>query len=181
MKKICLIIIATIIGFTGYSQTESDNMMEGLIKMQKNDFEGAILEFTKAIEINPQFINAYLYRGGAKGELNDYRGAIADFTKAIVINPKSDDAYYLRGLAKSKFKHYKEAILDFSKAILINPKLKEAYFSRGFAKLKLGQKNSGCLDFSKAGELGDANAYQYINDYCNQNYYILNIWYIIFI
>lgn len=55
---------------------------------------------------------------------------------------------------------------DYCKAIEINPKHSKAYFNRGLSEIILKQKDSGCLDFSKAGELGDANAYEMINKYC---------------
>ena len=42
-----------------------------------------------------------------------------------------------------------------------------AYWRRGTAKIRLGLKESGCLDFSKAGELGEQEAYNEINKYCN--------------
>ncbi len=56
---------------------------------------------------------------------------------------------------------------DYNKAIELNPNLAEVYYNRGLAKIGLGQKDSGCLDLSKAGEMGYADAYEFINEYCN--------------
>ena len=41
-----------------------------------------------------------------------------------------------------------------------------AYYNSGLAKMKLKQTDSGCMDFSKAGELGLAEAYDAILEYC---------------
>ena len=41
-----------------------------------------------------------------------------------------------------------------------------AYLIRGYAKIRLGQKDDGCLDLSKAGELGSAEVYEIIKQYC---------------
>ncbi|MFL0727627.1 MAG: tetratricopeptide repeat protein [Prochlorococcus sp.] len=54
--------------------------------------EGAIADYSKAIEIYPESAFAYNNRGNAKGELGDTKGAIADFNKAIEINPHYTDA-----------------------------------------------------------------------------------------
>ena len=56
---------------------------------------------------------------------------------------------------------------NFTKAIQIDSKDASSYYNRGATKLKLKEKESACLDFSKAGELGDAEAYEAIKNFCN--------------
>ena len=46
------------------------------------DYYGAIADFTKAIEINPNFANAYNNRGVTKEKNGDLNGACADWRKA---------------------------------------------------------------------------------------------------
>jgi len=75
--------------------------------------------------------------------------------------------YFNLGYAKSGLKDYKGAIQDLNKAIELNPKFADAYINRGIAKITSGQKDDGCLDLSKAGELGYAEAYEAIKEYCN--------------
>ena len=69
--------------------------------------EDAIIDFTKALNINPLFASAYLKRGFnisnntiaiAFSDLGKTDEAIIDFTNAIDMNSKySDEAYYNRG------------------------------------------------------------------------------------
>ena len=61
-------------------------------KLEVEDYQGAISDFTKAIEINPMNDKAYNNRGNAKSNLKDYSGAIVDYSKAIEINPRHVDA-----------------------------------------------------------------------------------------
>ena len=42
--------------------------------------------YTKAINLNPDYSAAFNNRGFAKYSLNDYDGAIADYTKAIELD-----------------------------------------------------------------------------------------------
>jgi len=47
----------------------------------------------EAIEINPNYAEAYHNRGNAKYELKGYREAIQDYSKAIELEPKLAKAY----------------------------------------------------------------------------------------
>ena len=62
----------------------------GFDKLDAEDYEGAISDFTEAIKINSNNCNYYFNRGMAKQNLEDYEGAISDFTEAIKINPDNN-------------------------------------------------------------------------------------------
>ena len=51
-------------------------------KAEKGDDVGAIADYTKAIELNPEDALAYYNRGIAKGNLDDMSGACADWIKS---------------------------------------------------------------------------------------------------
>ena len=55
----------------------------GREKLSDNDFQGALKEFNKVIEIDPQNWRAYHNRGLSKLELGEIEGALEDFTQAI--------------------------------------------------------------------------------------------------
>ncbi len=99
-----------------YSQTAEDYFNSGLAKAVLDDCRGAIQDYTKAIELNPEDVKAYYRRGNAKAYLKDYKGAIADYSKAIELNPKDADAYAGRGLAKITLGQKDSGCLDLSKA-----------------------------------------------------------------
>jgi Flp pilus assembly protein TadD len=101
--------------------------------IQNGDYDTAIAEFTQAIRINPNYIDAYNGRGLAYAMKNDLDTATADFTQAIRINPKDAGAYYLRGLTYKNKKDYNKAIADFTQAIRLNPNDADAFYYRGHA------------------------------------------------
>jgi tetratricopeptide (TPR) repeat protein len=85
----------------------------GIDKSTRGDYQGAIADFTKVIELYPNEPKPYHYRGINKFNLKDYSGAIVDFDKAIGLNPKNGDTFYMRGMAKIGVKKRKEACADF--------------------------------------------------------------------
>ena len=100
---------------TAYAQSAIDWTDSGVAKFKRGDLQGAIADWTKAIEIYPRYALAYYNRGLAKDNLKDYRGAIADYTKAIEYNPNYAYAYSNRGNIKSELNDYLGAINDYTK------------------------------------------------------------------
>jgi hypothetical protein len=97
-------------------QSSEDFVNSGNAKSNKSDWDGAIADFTKAIELKPEYADAYNDRGSAKQLKGDLNGAIADFTRAIELNPKDADAYVNRGNAKKAKWDQVGADEDFAQA-----------------------------------------------------------------
>ncbi len=125
----------------------------GLEKSRKNDYEGAIEDFTKAIELNPDKDDAYIERGIAKYQLEDYEGAIEDFTKAIELYQDNQNAIFWRGFTKYELEDYEGAVEDFTQVIELNPDDGDAYFERGIAKYELEDYEGAVEDFTQVIEL----------------------------
>ena len=56
--------------------------MRGISKKNLKDYYGAISDYTRAIELNPNYTSAYVSRGISKEYLGDLNGACADWKKA---------------------------------------------------------------------------------------------------
>ena len=76
MKKQFILSILLALSFCAYSQTAIDYFNSGFKKGKSEDFTGAIVDYTKAIELNPKYGEAYYFRGVSKYFLDDYTGAI---------------------------------------------------------------------------------------------------------
>jgi tetratricopeptide (TPR) repeat protein len=77
----------------------------------------AILEYSLAIEIDPDNDRYYNNRGSLYLLGNKPYRAVLDFTHAIAINPNRPEAYYNRGRALEKMGKYDEAHRDYEKAV----------------------------------------------------------------
>jgi tetratricopeptide (TPR) repeat protein len=127
------------------------------------NYRQAIEDYDRAIEINPDFLDAHNNRGDAYIGLGNYRQAIEDYNRAIEINPDFVDAYSNRGLSYSKLGQYQLAIEDFNKVISLKPAYADAYYSRGNAYGVLGQYQLAIEDFNKVISLKPAYTMAYLN------------------
>ena len=90
----------------------------GITHSENGKYEFAIVDYTKAIESNPDFAEAYSHRGNAyrnKGELDK---AIDDYTQVIILKPKGAESYYTRGEAWLCIGKWEEAQRDLIAAVL---------------------------------------------------------------
>ena len=114
MKKLFFILLT--LSLTSFSQTAEEYNYKGVAKYNLKDYSGAIADFNKAIQLNPDFALAYRNRGNTKQNLKDYTGAIVDFNKAIQLNPDYALAYYNRGNTKTYLNDLAGACTDWTKA-----------------------------------------------------------------
>jgi tetratricopeptide (TPR) repeat protein len=141
-KKIGLSLDAPIAVQPAKPSPADDYLAAGLEKERKNDYQGASIEYDRAIEANPRYADAYIGRGFAKYKLGERSPALTDFNTAIALNPKLARAYVNRANMRLESKDWKYAIMDYDKAIGLGPRFAneidassvEAYIGRGVAR-----------------------------------------------
>ena len=101
------------------------------IKEKQKEYKGAITHYTKAIDLKPDFLEAYNNRGITYHEIQEFDLAIEDYNMVIKIDPNYAGAYNNRGIAYDGKGDFDSAMQDFETAIQLNPNLFEAYNNRG--------------------------------------------------
>jgi tetratricopeptide (TPR) repeat protein len=135
----------------------------GVAAAAKGDFDGAIAAYDQAIATNPQYGEAYEYRGQAKADKGDLDGAIQDLTKAITLNPKYAAAYYDRAGVKMQNSDLAGALADYDQSIAINPRSAQAFNNRSIVKWKQGNLEGAMADSNQAISLNPQLAEAYCN------------------
>ena len=141
--------------YKDYSHTQ-------LAKALAEDYDGAIPDLEKSIELDPNDAEAYFNRGDSRYLLEDYSEAIADYNKAIEIDPNNVEAevYFNRGDSKYHLEDYDGAIADFSIAIDLNPIYYEAYSKRGELRQMYNDFTEALADYTIAIEKGDEDPHR---------------------
>ncbi len=130
---------------------------------RKKRYRKAIVEFDKAIKLNPEFIRNYCKRGGVKAKLGDHEGAITDYDRVIQLHADDFVAYNNRGLAKVELGDHEGAIADYDKAVALNPEVGRIYFNRARAYASHENYEAAITDYDKAIKLNPKNAALYNN------------------
>jgi serine/threonine protein kinase/lipoprotein NlpI len=126
--------------------------LERGFKWDKNDLDGKIALYTKALELKPDFPDAYNNRGLAYYRKQELDKAIDDYSKAVHIKPGFTHAFYHRAVAFQEKALWDFAIQDYSKVIELNPDYAAAFFSRGKVYLEKKQYDLAIYDFTMAIE-----------------------------
>ena len=131
----------------------SNALKSALEKAGRYDYRGAIADYGKAIEIDPENADLYFSRALFKDALADEEGTLADYDKAIELNPEHANAYNNRGATKRALGDYQGALADYNKAIELNPEYALAYNNRGIIRRALGDRQGALADYGKALEI----------------------------
>ncbi len=157
MVLISIIIIPILLSCatTQQKQVESKDanfyFNRGTAYIAKGQYDQAISDFNKALEINPSYAEAYNNRGAVYSRKGQNDEAISDYSKAIEIDPEGVKAYNNRAWEYTLKLQYDQAISDLKKAHEINPGNADIY--NNLAWVLATAKVSAFRDGKKAVEL----------------------------
>ena len=158
ISRLFYLLTAFEVTSTAFSQDISEKVAQGQHEVQKGNYETVISYFNEAVEIDPEYLDAYAKRAFAHSMLQEYEKAISDYTRLIELNPNFVIAYLSRGSAYNKLERYKEALADFDKVIILAPSNSEAFNNRGWSKKGLGDKKGACADWKTSKKMGNEEA-----------------------
>lgn len=98
----------------------------GLVYFTLSEYNKAINDFTKAIELAPKDTRVYTNRGLTYRMLKRYDESLKDFNKSLELNPLWPDTFYGRSLTYYDLGDIQHALEDCDKAISIKPDFKQA-------------------------------------------------------
>jgi tetratricopeptide (TPR) repeat protein len=117
------------------------------------EYGKALVDVTRAIDLNPQNPYGYIFRASIYGKLNQVKEAIADATRAISLNPDKASYYRYRGAAYLAADQPINALNDLTKAIELGEREAAVYENRGLANARLTRYHDAVIDLSHALDL----------------------------
>jgi tetratricopeptide (TPR) repeat protein len=123
----------------------------GLFKSNiQHDHIGAETDFTEAIDIDSNLVDAYIDRSAEKMHLRDYQGAFNDLDKAAKLDSLNANLYFVKGTVFLNLGDFKAGLENSSKAIALKPNYPEAYNNQGFALDNLNNHDSAITEYKIA-------------------------------
>lgn len=110
-------------------------MMRGLKELNHREFDHAVVHFSRAIELDPNFAEAYNQRAIVHNLREEYKDSAHDSRRAVTLMPCHFGAWAGLGHCYAHLNRIEEAIACYEKAIKINPYL--VYVRDAVAELKL--------------------------------------------
>ena len=116
-------------------------------------YELADRRFSQAIELKPEFLEAYMGRCQVRYVLGDDQGVLNDSNSIIRLKAQVPQAHYYQGRAKHRLNYTENAIQAYSQAISLDKKYASAYYYRGLAKADAKENKGAIADMKAALQL----------------------------
>jgi TonB family protein len=113
--------------FSFYQKRADENIGKG-------EYDLAIVDYNKALELNPKSVPAYFNRGRAFYFKREFASAVDSYSKVIELTPKDSIAFYNRGVSYEKLGDNLKAMDDYQKAVELDENNEPA--SENLKKLK---------------------------------------------
>ena len=133
-------------------------------------FDEALENFNRAIELKPDYFEAYTNCGVVLSGSGQFDKAIENFNEAIRLKPDLAVAYSNRGNALSEIGKTEEALASYHKAVLLKPDYANALYNRGNVQRSLGLFDEALESYNEAIRLIPDYSEAYYNRSCLDEY-----------
>ena len=143
----------------------------GYAQAQAGDVQGAMWTFREALVIGDQDAEVYYQRALVKSQLGDSWGALTDLRSAIGIDHDDFRFHLRRAVILATSGEYSQALSAADRSVAIsNDDCADCFLIAGalrFSTERASEAELGCRYLSRAGELGNEEAYNLIQRFCN--------------
>jgi tetratricopeptide (TPR) repeat protein len=122
----------------------------GVALRMLGELNKAIETFSEALDLNPDFGDAYFRRGICYQVLGEEKLAAADFAQAAIIAYDDPRPRLWAGIAHAEMHDYYAALASYSQAIAISDRYTLAYVNRGLTYMMLGEWEKAVDNFNAA-------------------------------
>ncbi|CAN1542329.1 NrfG FOG, TPR repeat [Flavobacteriaceae bacterium] len=109
-------------------KSEEFYFKKGMANYKLNNFDDALLYFTKSIKLNSKKYNYYYMRGSCYLENRNKKKAISDFKNAIKLNTNYSNSYCKLGYAYYLMNDSINSSLNYKKSLYLNPNNSNTYY-----------------------------------------------------
>ena len=135
----------------------------GAVLSDKKNFDQAIVNYKKSLEINPNYAEGHNNLGITFYKLGKFIESINSYHCAIKIKPDFAKPYNNLGLAYKELEKFNESVDSYHQAIKINPDYAEAHNNLGVTFKKIGELTKSIDSYKRAIKINPSYAEAYNN------------------
>lgn len=112
MKKVLILLSVLIFGLAAFAEPNTDAILQynqGLDHYKLGQYDKALVSFRKAIDLDPDYVDAYYNLGSILEYLQQYDAALVVFKQIIVRKPEDYDAVYKAAWLSTQLGDYAKA------------------------------------------------------------------------
>ncbi|MCA9179721.1 MAG: tetratricopeptide repeat protein [Planctomycetales bacterium] len=136
--------------------------LQGVAYEQVGELEKAEAAYSKCIEVDARYADAYNNRAVVRAKLDRLADAIEDLSEAVKINPDDAMAWSNLGLARHEQGEFSEAIRCYDEAERRSESA-QIPFQRGNVRLAAGQQAEAVEDFTRAIKADSRYSHAFLN------------------
>jgi tetratricopeptide (TPR) repeat protein len=155
ITKILSIVLFTCMPLTGYSQNAKQFYKTGTTFVAAGNYKDAIDQFTKAINVAPDYAQAYIERAHSYEAMGDFQNAAADLKRALVFEQKKAVLYFDAARVNYNLGNYADALDLANKSIERSKKYESAYRLLARIQIALEDYTNALVSINKALGLKD--------------------------
>lgn len=130
-----------------------ESYSQGKTLYDLNRYEEALTLYKKAIQVRPDYLEAWNCQGNTLFQLKRYKEALNAYDQAIQIKSNYLESWSGRGIVLNNLQRYEEAIDSLDKALKLQPNYPEAWNGKGDALLNLQRYEQAVAAYDKAVKL----------------------------
>ncbi|MBW1997086.1 MAG: tetratricopeptide repeat protein [Deltaproteobacteria bacterium] len=139
----------------------------GYVLHRKSRYREALVEYGKAVKLDPKNHEAYFFRGLTLIELGEYEKASQDFKTVIQLRSDFAEAYDNLAWLYVRRGDWDTGILYLTKSLELKPRNGWAYYNRGRCYLEKGEMGKALGDLKRSCDLGYEDGCKLYKKYVN--------------
>ncbi|MEA5510962.1 DnaJ domain-containing protein [Crocosphaera sp. UHCC 0190] len=132
------------------SLSVQDIYLRGVKKTLAKNYVSALSDYDQAIQLKPDFLEAYIKRCEVYFYLDLYQKSLEDSQTILRLDSRCFEAYYYQGRSRHKLGYLPGAIEAYTQSINIQNTSAKSYYYRSFAYEELKEQKKAISDIKKA-------------------------------
>jgi tetratricopeptide (TPR) repeat protein len=150
MKKQTIIFGVLLISLGLMAQNPKKLYKSGVRLLEAKQYNEAITEFSKAIDLNNAYVDAYVARAQSYEKIDNLELCAKDYEKALELEPQVVDYIFEAGKVNYRVKNYEKALKFLTETVILDNQHFQAYQFKSFTHIKLGDYKNAIVAIDNA-------------------------------